>query len=71
MIFKIMEKMKAFEKGLFGDSVFKELIVIYDLDLLVDRIVVFPSLRPLMLERLVDICIEYCKKSKFRHIAQF
>jgi len=60
---------KSFENYLYGDvdnDVIFDISGISDFDFLVDRIVKFPSLRPLYLERVVILCLEYSKNSHFR-----
>ena len=52
-----------FEEYLFGDG--KE-IVIDDFDFCVDRIIMFPKIRPHQLETAVRLTIEFCQIADFR-----
>jgi len=54
----------VFEKSLYGDC---EIVNfnIFDVDFWVDRIVAFPALRPLLLDKIVGFCVEYCKNLEF------
>jgi len=55
----------SFEESLFGDE--KEFILDeIDVGFCLDRIIEIPSLRPLKIERAVEICIRYCQNHEFR-----
>ena len=56
----------VFEKLIYGDPPVFEYMEIQTKDFLVDRFVMFLSLRPLYLERAVILCLEYTKNSHFR-----
>ena len=67
--FQSMSSLISFENYLYGDvgndNIF-DISMISDFDFLIDRIVMFPSLHPLSLDRAVIICLEYCQNSHFR-----
>jgi len=58
-----MDEEVAFENYLYGDG---KKIVISNIDFCVDRIVMLPALRPLQLERAVNLSIELCQVTDFR-----
>jgi len=58
-----MEEKISFERFLFGDE---NEIIIDDMEFCVDRIVMFPKIRPHQLENAVRISAEYCKLADFR-----
>ena len=60
-----MEKCIEFDQYLFGENEC-DTYEIHDLDFWVDRIVIYPSLRPLNLDKVVRLCVEYCKDQNFR-----
>jgi len=67
--FKIMEEKIVFERYLYNNGVeFNDIkpLELTDLDFLVNRIVIFPSLRPLKLEKLVRLCFNYCNNTEFK-----
>jgi len=60
-----MEQKIEFEKSLYGDEVGTNYEV-FDAEFFVDRIIAFPAFRPLQLDRVVSLCVEYCKNADFR-----
>jgi len=58
-----MEEKIFFEHFLFGDG---NEIVINDNMFCVDRILMFPQIRPLQIEKAVRLAIEYCQINEFR-----
>ena len=54
----------AFDHFLFGDG---EECTINDAEFFADRIVMFPHIRPLQIDKAIRLCIEYCKKEEFRN----
>jgi len=62
-----MEEFIIFEKTLFDDQNVTRINII-DVDFWVDRIVIFPSLRPLFLHKVVNLCEEYAKNTDFRKL---
>jgi len=58
-----MEEKISFERYLFGDG---NEIVIDDFEFCVDRIVMFPKIRPHRLEQAVLLSVKYCKSADFR-----
>ena len=59
-----MEKCCEFERNLFGDEIIE--FDIYDVDFWVDRISVFPKIRPLSLDKIIPISKKYCGNPEFR-----
>jgi len=58
--------MLSFENSLFGDSPSFEYEESIDEDFLVDKLVMFPALRPLFLDRIVSLCKCYCQSRNIR-----
>ena len=58
-----MEEKCIFENYLFGDG---NDFVIDNMEFCVDRIIIFPKIRPYQLEKAVRLSIEYCKSADFR-----
>ena len=61
----MFDKLISFEKQLFGDETI-DTYEIYDVEFWIDRVVMYPSIRPLNLEKVVNLCIELCKNDNFR-----
>jgi len=62
-----MDILIQFENALYGEGTVSEMIGT-DFDYYVDRIIQFPSLRPLNIDKIVRICLEFCKNSQFRQL---
>jgi len=60
-----MENKKAFESFLFGDGSEGNYSVC-DVDFMVDRLIILPSLRPFKLEKAVELCASYSSNPHFR-----
>jgi len=58
-----MEEKISFESSLFGEG---NEVFIDDIEFCVNRIVIFPKIRPQKLEKIVDLSAEYCKSVHFR-----
>jgi len=63
-----MDTLLQFEASLFDEDAEFISLPISNVDFWVDRLVVFPSLRPFMLEKAVDLCCDYCQNANFRDI---
>jgi len=63
----MLDENDMFESSLFGEAG-EDMHDIYDAEFWVDRIVMFPRVRPLMLEKAVALCIYYLSKADFKGI---
>jgi len=66
-----MDKLLEFEKFLFNDEIFYKKFDILDVDFWVNRIVIFPSIRPLLLDKVIGLAAEYCTNLEFRRLFLF
>jgi len=67
-MFKKMDHLVEFENCLFNNEPLVYKFDIADIDFLVDRLVLFPCLRPLCLEKAISISSDFCQNNKFRQI---
>jgi len=63
-----MDELVSFESYLFGEDFDDNRIIIENIPFLIDRIKIFPSLRPLKIEKVVSLCEECMKLPGFREI---
>ena len=61
-----MEEYIKFESVLFQDDPIFENLNLCDVNFCVDRLVNHPSLRPLLLEKVVSLCKDLCQKTDFK-----
>jgi len=61
-----MDCFLEFESSLYGNNPTFKRVQIVDVEFWIDRIVQFPSLRPLLLEKIVTLCVLYCEETCFR-----
>jgi len=57
-----------FERSLYGPETFNNDSEIVDVDFWAERMIAYPSFRPLYLDKAVTICVDYCLNQEFRRV---